>query len=285
MTDIEQRKAAFGARLRAIRAEAGYLTGKDYAHALGWQQSRVSRIETGKQTVTDSDVITWCQTADVPESVTSALLDELREIKIEAASWRRQLSTGHAPRATQVRTTEADTTTIRAFELALLPGLVQTPDYARHVLLSHARLHDSSTVDIDESVRLRMDRQHVLYDSGRATELLLTESALRYPVGPPAVMAAQLDRLLTVCGLGAVRFGIIPLGVTMPVIPMNGFWILDDNKVVVETTDSEVTAEDPADILLYNRVMDELWTVAVEGNDARALLLRLARSYTEKRDF
>ncbi|MCU1685092.1 MAG: family transcriptional regulator [Amycolatopsis sp.] len=57
---------------------------------------------------------------------------------------------------------------------------------------------------------------------------------------------------------------------------MHGFWIMDDTSVVVETIDSESTAENPADIALYQRVMDELWTVAVEGDDARAMVARLA---------
>jgi hypothetical protein len=50
------------------------------------------------------------------------------------------------------------------------------------------------------------------------------------------------------------------LCIETPVIPMHGFWIMDDTSVVVETIDSEITAENPADIALYQRVMDELWT-------------------------
>jgi transcriptional regulator with XRE-family HTH domain len=230
VTDIDRRRAAFGDRLRKLRARAGFLTGDDFATHLGWQQSRVSRMETGSQTATDVDVIAWCNGTNTSESVASELLDELREIRIEAASWRRQLRTGHAA-----------------------------------------------------AVRIRMQRQHVLYDSDRSIELLVAESALHYPVGPPEVMAAQFDRLLTVCGLSTVRFGIVPQGTETPVIPMHGFWIMDDRSVVVETVDSEITAEDPADIALYHRVMDELWTVAAEGTDARAILGRLAAETTIKR--
>jgi hypothetical protein len=115
-----------------------------------------------------------------------------------------------------------------------------------------------------------MQRQHVRYDSDRSIELLVAESALRYPVGPPEVMAAQFDRLST------VRFGIVRQGIETPVIPVHGFWIMDDRSVVIETVDSEITGEDPADIALYRRVMDELWTVAAEGENARAFLGRFA---------
>lgn len=275
MTDIDRRRAAFGDRLRKLRARAGHLTGKQFAAGLGWPQSRVSRIETGSQTATDDDVIAWCQATDTPESVVSELLAELREIRIEAASWRRQLRTGHTAKQEAVRGTEVAAARIRAFEFALLPGLVQTPEYARRVLAIHARLHEASP-DVEQAVRVRMQRQQVLYDPDRSIELLVAEAALRWPVGPPEVMAAQLDRLLTVGGLSTVRFGIIPQGVATPVIPMHGFWIMDDRSVVIETIDSEITAEDPADIALYHRVMDELWTVAAEGDDARTLLAQLA---------
>jgi Domain of unknown function (DUF5753) len=118
---------------------------------------------------------------------------------------------------------------------------------------------------VDQAVRVRMPRQHVLYDADRSIEVLVAECALRYPVGPPEVMAAQFDRLLSVFGLSTVRFGIVPQGSGTPVIPMHGFWIMDDRSVVIETIDSEITAEDPADIALYHRVMDELWTVAAEA--------------------
>jgi transcriptional regulator with XRE-family HTH domain len=282
VTEIDRRRAAFGDRLRKLRARAGYLTGKEFATHLGWAQSRVSRIETGTQTATDSDVVAWCSATDTSESVAAELLTELREIRIEAASWRRQLRAGHAARQEDVRRVEVVAKRIRAFEFALLPGLVQTPEYARRVLTIHARLH-GSPLDVEQAVRIRMQRQHVLYDADRTIELLVSESALRYPVGPPEVMAAQFDRLFTVCGLSTVRFGIVRAGIETPVIPMHGFWIMDDRSVVIETIDSEITAENPADITLYHRVMDELWTVAAEGEDARAILARLAAETTISR--
>lgn len=286
MTDIEQRRAAFGERLRALRAQAGYLTGKAFARHIGWTPSKVSRIETGKQAVSDSDVISWCTATNAPESLASDLLNEHREILIEAASFRRQLSKAGTRRQQEVLSAEHAVQQIRAFEFALLPGLVQTPEYARRVMLAHARLNGAS-IDIDQAVRVRMERQHILYDNKRSIELLIAESALRFSVCPPDVMVAQLDRLLAVSELPAVRVGIIPQDRQMPIIPMHGFWILGDQSVVVETIDSEITADDPKDVDLYHRVMDELWTVAVEGDEVRELLLRVLRQFaanTENRN-
>ncbi|GAB3437560.1 helix-turn-helix domain-containing protein [Actinophytocola sediminis] len=273
MSDNDGRRADFGERLRRLRMRAGYLTGKEFARHIGWQQSKVSRLETGKQTATDSDVITWCEAAGASESVASELINDLRELRIEAASWRRQLRTGHSRRQREAKRVETAARRIRVFELAVLPGLVQTPDYARHVLAIHARMHGVES-DVDQAVRVRMERQAIIYDRERTIEMIVLESTLRYPPCPADVMAAQLDRLLAVCSMNTIRFGIIPLDTQLPVISNNGFWVFDDSSVIVETTDSEITEEEPEDVALYHRIMDELWTVAVEGDAARALLLR-----------
>jgi transcriptional regulator with XRE-family HTH domain len=282
VTKPDDRLAALGQRLRELRAQAGFLTGKQFATVLGWQQSKVSRIENGNQVPTDSDVTAWFAATGTPESVASALHDELREIRIEAASWRRQLRTGHQDRQRRAATTERKSGRIRAFEMGLLPGLVHTADYARHVLILHARLHGAS-LDVGDAVAVRMQRQHVLYDETKSIELLITESALRYAPCPPGVMVTQIDRLLAIASLPTVRFGIIPLDTQIPVIALHGFWIFDTN-VIVETIDSEITAEDPADLDLYNTVMDELWTVAAESERASAILLECFHRWVALRE-
>jgi transcriptional regulator with XRE-family HTH domain len=275
----DDRTASFGQRLRELRARAGFLTGKEFASALGWQPSKVSRIENGNQLPTDSDITAWFQASGTPESVASGLHDELREIRIEAASWRRQLRTGHVDRQRRAEQTERKSSHIRAFEMGLLPGLVHTADYARHVLTTHAQLHGASS-DVSQAVAVRMQRQHVLYDGSKTIDLLITESALAYAPCPPAVMVEQIDRLFTVAGLPAVRFGIIPLYTRLPVIPMHGFWIFD-TSVTVETIDSEITVEAAADLDLYGREIDLLWSVAAEGEQARAILLSCAQRWAD----
>lgn len=119
-----------------------------------------------------------------------------------------------------------------------------------------------------------MQRQAVLYDPGKRIELLVTEAALRSPVAPPEVMAAQYDRLLGLIGARAVRFGIIPLGARLPFPPMAGWTILDD-EVTVETVHTEIVTRDPDDLAMYTDAIDALWKVAAEGDAARAILARL----------
>ena len=273
MSTPERHKLEFGDRLRELRERAGY-SGREFATAAGWQASKISKIENGKQLATDADVLTWVQLAHVAEPTAAELRDELRSIRLEAANWKRQLRTGHRRRQEQSLSTESDADTIRAFELMVVPGLVQTADYAHHVLSTAAALQQTPT-DTAAAVQIRLERQHALYDTAKHVELLITESALRYFPCPPQAMVAQLDRLIALCGLATVRFGIIPLNTRLPHLPASGFWIVGDTALV-ETVNTEINTDDPDDLVLYNRLTDSLWTTALQGDDARRLLVRIS---------
>uniref|UniRef100_UPI003F87F90A DUF5753 domain-containing protein n=1 Tax=Actinosynnema sp. TaxID=1872144 RepID=UPI003F87F90A len=197
--------------------------------------------------------------------------NDLQGIRLADNSWKRQLRTGHAPRQQYSKEIEEVASRIRAFELILVPGLVQIAEYARHVFITVAQFQ-RTPLDTDEAVRIRLERQRALYDSAKDIELLMCESALQYFVCPPEVMLAQIDRLLSLPGLPAVRFGIIPLYTVLPTVPVNGFWITGD-RVLIETVDTEINTESPADLETYHRLADMLWSVAAEGEAARRILL------------
>lgn len=273
MSTPERHKLEFGDRLREFRERAGY-SGREFATAAGWQASKISKIENGKQLATDADVLTWVKLAHVPEPAATELRDELRTIRLEAANWKRQLRTGHRQRQEQSLSTESDADTIRAFELMVVPGLVQTADYAHHVLSTAAALQQTPT-DTAAAVQVRLERQHALYDSAKHVELLITESALRYFPCPPQTMVAQIDRLIALCGLTTVHFGIIPLNTRLPHLPASGFWIVGDSALV-ETVNTEINTDDPDAVALYNRLTDSLWNTALQGDDARRLLVRVS---------
>ncbi|MCP2252372.1 Helix-turn-helix domain-containing protein [Prauserella aidingensis] len=273
MTDLDQRRIALADELAVLMRRAG-LSGRQLAAAVGWQASKVSRILSGKQRVTDDDLATWLTAADAPTAEAERLRDELRAIRAEEARWSRRAASGHRALQEDMAAREQHATRIRTVDLALVPGLVQTADYARAVFTSLADLRDTPR-DTDQAVQARMQRQHVLYDSSRTIELLTTESALRTPVGDASVMAAQLDRLRALDGLANVHLRIIPLGATLPVPLLHGFWILDD-YVLVETLHSDASTSVPDDVDLYRRIADMLWAAAAEGDAARAILTRVA---------
>ncbi|MFF2385167.1 helix-turn-helix domain-containing protein [Streptomyces sp. NPDC058108] len=274
-TDYQSGREALGGRLRELRTEAG-LQGKDLAERLGWQRSKVSRLETGKQTATAADLEAWALALDAPAEVAD-LHSRLRGLESQQRSWRRQLATGH--RAVQDRYVAEyrRTATVRGYEATVIPGLFQTPDYARHLLILNAELMQSPR-DTDAAVNARMRRQEVLYAGDKTFRVLVWEGALHALVGPAEVMAGQLDRLIGLIGLPQISLSIVPLGARLKLSPKHGFWIFDEERVVVETISTEFTLESAEDVNLYGRVWDRLEESAVHGQQARRLIGRARAS-------
>ncbi|WP_207954124.1 Scr1 family TA system antitoxin-like transcriptional regulator [Saccharopolyspora elongata] len=128
-----------------------------------------------------------------------------------------------------------------------------------------------------DSVRVRMQRQQVLYQ-GKDIEVIVSQHALRHPVAAPDAMLGQLDRLMSAVDIPGLKFGVLPDFRRLPNITMNGFTMLDD-VVQVEQVSAELTIEDPEQVAIYHRLMDRLWQVACEGDEARAILRKLAVEY------
>ena len=277
MSDFDTRRLAFGDALRRLRVEAG-LSGKQFAQRAGWTPSKVSRIETANQSVSDADVVVYCRVVGADEAVEAELRQELREIRLEAASWKRQLRSGNRARQEYGRQLEQDAERIRLFEIAMVPGLLQTAEYARHVFEAVAVLHQNQR-DVAESVERRMARQEVLYRPGTEVEVICAEAGLRHPIAPPEVMVGQLDRLLALAGMSTLRLAVLPMDVRLRVVPQHGFVIIDD-LVLVETVNTEMTVTDPEDLDRFHRLFDVLLAASVEGAEARAVLHGLIERYT-----
>jgi transcriptional regulator with XRE-family HTH domain len=131
-TDYQQAREALGARLRELRTEAG-LNGKEFAERLGWQRSKVSRLENGKQTAAAADLEAWAQGAGRPNAL-EELKRSLRGLETAYRSWKRQLAAGHRAVQEGHVVQEAQAETIHLFESGIIPGVFQTPEYARGVL-------------------------------------------------------------------------------------------------------------------------------------------------------
>ncbi len=264
-----------GARLRELRLAAG-LTGKQLADRHGWQQSKVSRIETGGQTFTAADVQAWVEAAGAPAAVADELIAQLERTTSGHRDWKRRMRRG--PAAVQASYTKlvADASFIAHFETVYVPGLLQTSEYAARAIGEVAGMAEAPTPDIAAAVATRMQRQQALYDPGKRFEFLLLEPVLRLLICPPQVMRVQLDRLQTVIGLPNVRFGIIPLGVELGTTPQNSFQLYGDTAVV-ETFVGEWTHR-PEDSATYAHVLERLWADAVEGDAARRLIVAAQES-------
>ncbi len=276
-TDFQSARVALGARLRELRTEAG-LNGKELAERLAWQRSKVSRLENGKQTATAADLDAWAVAVDNPDAIPD-LKARLRNLEIQHQSWRRQLAAGHRGVQDRIAAEQRQTTTWRGYETGVIPGLFQTPDYARHLFLANAALHDSPR-DTEEAVRARMRRQEVLYEPGKSFRVLVWEAALHVLVCPPDVMAGQLDRLVGMIGRDTIELGIIPLDAALPLTTKHGFWIYDEQRVSVETISVELRLDSAEEVALYGRVWDKLAEAAVYGAQAHRLIARARAALT-----
>jgi len=271
LADFQREREALGIRLRELRKRAD-LTGVELAERLGWAQSKVSRIEGGKQTASEHDIVSWVEAAEGPADLVDELLAVLRSIQADYVTWRRDLRTGVGAKQRSFLQLEHRTTSIRGFETCVMPGLLQTPDYARFRIAEMPSLHNASD-DIQAALAIRMQRQQVIYDLDRQFHFILTETVLRNLLCPVDVMRGQLDRLLMLSALENVRVGVLPFATRLPLAPLNGFWLFDDSLVSVETIGAEIHLRDPEEIALYAEAFNRLQAAASYGAEARDLIM------------
>ncbi|WP_328953913.1 helix-turn-helix transcriptional regulator [Kitasatospora purpeofusca] len=274
-TEFQQARIALGLRLRELRTEGG-LTGRQLAERLGWAQSKVSKLETGRQTATRDDLKAWATGVGRPGAA-SELTARLKAFESQSRSWRRQLAAGHRPVQDALTIEYERSTVMRAWEGSMIVGMLQTADYARHIFNAYVDLHRSPR-DVEEAVRARVRRQESLYRSGKQYRIVMWEAALHARLCPPAVMAAQLDRLSGVIGLDTLTLGIVPFEAQLTLPPANGFWIYDERLVIVEDWHAELWLEQAENVGLYTRVWETMAEAAVFGSGAHRVLARCRRA-------
>ncbi|MEU3017315.1 helix-turn-helix transcriptional regulator [Nocardiopsis sp. NPDC007018] len=267
-----------GARLRELRFTCpdGRLTGRELAARLGWPSSKVSKLENGKQTATPDDLRAWAEATGQPE-VRGELVHRLAGFESHIRSWRKALANGFTPLHESLSIEIDRSTEIRIWEEAVVPGLLQTPEYARHVVERFARLL-GGVGDVEGAVRSRARRQDWLYQPGRKVRVLMWEASLRSLICPSAVLAAQLDRLTGMIGMDTVELGIVPFAASVKIVPANGFWLLDDRLVVAEDWHAELWLDDDDNMALYSKVWRTLGESAVYGGEAHHVISAARRT-------
>jgi len=270
-TSADQARASLGIRLRDLRRDAG-LSGTRLAQRGGWQSSKVSKIEHGKQTPSEADLAIWCEHCRAPDQLPD-LIAAVRSIETQFAEWRRIMRGGTRRRQQASAAVYERARLFRIYEPAVVPGLLQTRGYAVAVLsvfIDFVRVPD----DAEEGATARLDRQRVLTHGDRRFHMVLGEQALHTNVGGTEVMAGQLEHLLAAGKLPRLRLGIIPLNAPYRVPLNNGFWILDEALVQFDTYTAELSLTRPDEIALYGRAFERLAAMAVYGGEAQTLIAR-----------
>lgn len=259
--------------LRSLRLEAG-LTTTQLAERVGMSQSKVSRVELGQSAPQVADVDAWARAVGADAAARARLLALAEAVATEATVWRQAVRAGLPRLQLDVRDLEASAATISNYQPVLVPGLLQTPEYARRVVAAN---FPGGRDDLAAAIGARMERQAVLYDDNKRLTFVLAEAALRWRFGPRAVLLEQLDRIASVAALPSVTVAIIPQAATVEVWHSHGFNLFDDRGdepplAHIETLTAGLTVTDPDDVEEYRAAFGRLRAAAVTGESGRAVL-------------
>jgi transcriptional regulator with XRE-family HTH domain len=259
------RRRELGALLRTLRNQNG-LTVEQAAEQLLCSPSKVSRMETGHGAATPRDIRDLCNLYDVTDQAErDRLMTLAREGK--GQGWWQPYDLTYA---TYVGL-EAEAVAISDFQSSVVPGLLQTADYAR---AGHeATMPRLGNEQIELQIQAKLTRQSLLTQANPvAFRAVLDEAVLRRVVGGPRVMREQLDRLLEVARLPNVTLQIIPFTVgSHPGLESN-FNILELPKptpsiVFVEGLVGSMYLERAEDLKRYHEVFERLQAVALSPKD------------------
>jgi transcriptional regulator with XRE-family HTH domain len=262
-------REALAGRLRELRIDAG-LTAIQLATAAGWHRTKVSRIEHADRQPSIADVHAWCAACGVADQADD-LAAAVRSIESIYVQWQRLQRTGLRRLQEAATTLHQQTRLLRYYESQVIPGSLQTSEYARQVLGAVVEFYGAPD-DAAEAADSRAERQRFLRDGAHRSMFVIEESVLRSTLGGADVMAAQLGHLLELMSLPTVSLGVIPFGVRRSGFTVESFALYDSSKVEVELVSAQVTITAPSEIKLYAKAFEELAGMAAYGAAARSLI-------------
>jgi len=268
------RRRRLALELRRLR-EAAKLTCEEVAEQLECSASKISRVETGRVSVSPRDVRDMLEIYGVA--------DEQRDGLVQLARESRQKGWWHAygdtiqPHFATYLGLESAASEIRIYEVNLIPGLLQTEEYARTMLT--AGMVNSPRQDIERRVALRMERQRLSREYPPELWCVLDEAALRRHVGGREVMRVQLEYLLEMASLRNVSLQVLPFaGGAHPGIG-RAFNILsfgedaDPDVVYLEIQESALWVENVEEVDRYHVYFNHLQATALSFEDSAAMVM------------
>jgi transcriptional regulator with XRE-family HTH domain len=261
--------------LRDLRRAAG-LSGERLALRCHMSQSKVSRIETGRLLPSVVDVERILRALDVDQTISAELLALAHVANTEYQDIRATVRRGLQHRQHELAALEAEAKQMRHFLPALPTGLLQIPEYIRAAVDTPI---EPAVGDTSEAIALKLKRQDILHDRTKHFEFLLTESAVRWQLCEPSVMALQLDRLISLSKLPNVRIGLLPLSIQVHQGPFHTFVIYDKHLVTAELFTGLLVLRDPKDIDYHHTLFDFFAGHALWADSARDLLSGTANAF------
>jgi transcriptional regulator with XRE-family HTH domain len=271
--------------LKRLRVLSG-ISGRELGRRIGVDQSTISRIERGEQRrVSVAQVVAWSKATEAPEERQAELLALTEDILTGPRSWEAASETGSTDYQRETQELEARTGLLSNYQPAAMPGLLQTPAYARRLFSSGPA---GAPPDLAERVMGRIERQQVLYDEAKRFRFVIPEAVLRWPYGPPDDPAVldehreQLARVERATDRPNLEIGILPLA-PVAVWRTAGFVIFDD----VEGDEAQVHLEwltrpynifEPEQVEMCRQAFSNLLSASATGEEAQAIIERALKS-------
>lgn len=276
------RRRRLATALRNMR-EARNLSCTDVGKAVGWSESKVSRIETGRVGISQPDLERLLDLYEVAGDQRAALL-MLRRQATHRGWWHSYADALPAWFEDYVGL-EDGAKSLLTYENQLVPGLMQTQDYASAVIRAARPWLDSD--EVERELAARATRQALLAGPDPLQVwAVLDEAVLRRKVGGAAAMRAQLDRLGEIAALRAVTLQVLPFDAGAHASMGTSFILLqfpepgDTSIVYIEDHTSSQYLELPADIERYTLVFDHLRASALSPEQSVEFIGQAAASMT-----
>lgn len=261
----------FGSELRKKRMHAG-LTQSQLARAVPMAQSHLSSIELGKKGISGEQVERLDRVLSA-DGLLVARWHDLHERQDGYAAW----FAGTAQ-------LERVATDIKINNPLLVPGLLQTEEYARAIIGFGDR--SASSAEVEEQVRGRLERQTILQaERGPLLTVVLDESVLRRRLGGNGIMKGQIERLVEVSELPRTTIQVVEMtSAYQPGLdgPFHVFTVPEQGQLVyTETRSAGYPVDDEESVQDYLGVFGELRGVALSPEGSRALMLEIRREYDD----
>ena len=278
-----------GRYLRDAREKAR-MTVRAAARSLEWSEAKMWRIESGQVPLRSHDVEAMCRTYGVSAPMTEALTALAKETK--ARGWWHAYGEVIPTWFNVFVGLEEAATSLQTYEPELVPGLLQTADYARALI--RALNPDLDTAEVDRRVEFRMSRQALLTRpvAPPAFTAVLNEAVVRRPLADRWVLAAQCRKLAELSELPHVDVRILPCTAGFhPGVHSGSFVILrfpangdgretEPPTVYAQGFTGALYLDQPPEIARYDRAFDRVRAAAMDEGKSREMLWQRAREVT-----
>ncbi|MFH9266179.1 MULTISPECIES: helix-turn-helix transcriptional regulator [unclassified Streptomyces] len=275
------RRRRLGQELRRLRELKG-MTAEEVAERLLVSQSKISRLENGRRSISQRDVRDLCGVYEVEDH---RIVDSLMQMAKDSRQQGWWHAFGDIPYSVYIGL-ETDAESLRVYEPQMVPGLLQTRAYAE-ALISGA-LPEAPPSDIEKRVNVRSRRQDRVNAAENPLRLwaVIDESALRRVVGDKQVMIDQLEHLVEQSHLPHVTVQVLPFD--MGAHPgINGQYAIlefpdaaDSSVVYIEGVTSDLYLEKANDVQRYSVMYEHLRAQALNVEQTREFISKIAKSYT-----